>query len=356
MAARQKIGVLTFHRCINYGSYWQARCLVEGLRARGADAELLDHDCRHVAIAELRCAFQPELPQRTPRRDFGSYASKARKFFRAFEGLPLSSRFPLHQPEALEGYDTIVIGSDEVWNLSHPWYGGKPIFYGVGIRTPRLISYAASFGSYSCHWGIDEYWARQLDRFDALSVRDDNSYWLVRGATSNEPEVVLDPCLQFPEPAKRQPARSAEPYAIVYGHGFPRWFIEAVRRWSIGQGVRLIALGYRSGWTDEQRVSAAPEEFAQLIGGAKAVITNFFHGCVFALLNAKPFVTVPSEYRFNKVRDLTALLGAQRHMVAEEAPASLYEELLSEPLAPHIGRRIAEHRARSSAFLDAALA
>ena len=30
-----KIGVLTFHRCINYGSYWQARSLVEGLRSRG---------------------------------------------------------------------------------------------------------------------------------------------------------------------------------------------------------------------------------------------------------------------------------------------------------------------------------
>ncbi|MEZ2223471.1 response regulator transcription factor [Rhizobium sp. RCC_161_2] len=23
---RDKVGVLTFHRCINYGSYWQARC------------------------------------------------------------------------------------------------------------------------------------------------------------------------------------------------------------------------------------------------------------------------------------------------------------------------------------------
>ena len=39
----RKIGVLTFHRCINYGSYWQARCLVEGLRDRGFEAELLNH-------------------------------------------------------------------------------------------------------------------------------------------------------------------------------------------------------------------------------------------------------------------------------------------------------------------------
>ncbi len=32
MASPLRVGVLTFHRCINYGSYWQARCLVEGLR------------------------------------------------------------------------------------------------------------------------------------------------------------------------------------------------------------------------------------------------------------------------------------------------------------------------------------
>ena len=30
-----RVGVLTFHRCINYGSYWQARCLVEAIAARG---------------------------------------------------------------------------------------------------------------------------------------------------------------------------------------------------------------------------------------------------------------------------------------------------------------------------------
>src|SRR5690606_27642994 len=44
MPTLPKIGILTFHRCINYGSYWQARCLIEGLRRMGADAVLLDHD------------------------------------------------------------------------------------------------------------------------------------------------------------------------------------------------------------------------------------------------------------------------------------------------------------------------
>ena len=80
MARPRRIGVLTFHRCINYGSYWQARCLVDGLLARGHDAELLDHHCDEVMSAELRCALQPKLPERSPRQEIRAYAAKVRRF------------------------------------------------------------------------------------------------------------------------------------------------------------------------------------------------------------------------------------------------------------------------------------
>src|SRR4051794_40731702 len=109
MASSRKIGVLTFHRSINYGSYWQARCLAEGLRARGYDAELLDHDCRRVRSAEIRCALQPELPRRTPRPLLKSYAVKARRFAEAVASLPLSRPFSLDEPEQAGEYDAIVV-------------------------------------------------------------------------------------------------------------------------------------------------------------------------------------------------------------------------------------------------------
>ena len=100
-----RIGVLTFHRCINYGSYWQARCLVEGLRAQGHEAVLLDHDSAGVRRAELRCALSPTLPRRTRRADLPRYAAKVRRFERDFERLPCSRRFPLDAPEAAEEQD-----------------------------------------------------------------------------------------------------------------------------------------------------------------------------------------------------------------------------------------------------------
>src|SRR3954466_3888030 len=92
MNPQDKIGVLTFHRCINYGSYWQARCLVEGLRARGRETVLLEHHSSRVNLAEWRCALQPVLPTPVPKSDHSLYADKIRKFFNAFAALPCSPR------------------------------------------------------------------------------------------------------------------------------------------------------------------------------------------------------------------------------------------------------------------------
>ena len=345
-----KVGILTFHRCINYGSYWQARCLAEGLRAQGYDAELLDHDDPHVRRAEWRCAFQPKLPIRVGRADLARYGVKARSFLEAFERLPLSPRFPLHSPERAGDYDAVLVGSDEVWNFRHPWYGFKSIFFGDGIQTGRLAAYAASFGNHDADHGIDRSWAAKLDRFAGLSVRDENSRRLVSDSTGRDPRVVLDPCLQFP-PEPVEGADEEAPYLLLYGHGFPEWFGREVRGWASRNGRRVISIGYFSEWADEQRIEASPRDFLHLMAGADAVATNFFHGCVFALLFARPFVTAPSAYRANKINDLTRLLSAERHVVGPQTASSDYETLLGEAVSPVIGQRIAARREQSAAYL-----
>jgi len=352
-ARARRIGVLTFHRCINYGSYWQARCLVEGLRKMGHDAELLDHQSAEIRRAEWRCAFQPSLPERTARKDFPHYAAKARAVLHAVEALPRSHRFALDRPQESGARDCVVVGSDEVWNLSHPWYGGVPIFYGAGLETDRLMSYAASFGNYDADAGLHPAWAERLGRFDAISVRDENSRRLVEDALGRTPAFVLDPVLQFPPPAEA--VADDGPYVALYGHSFPEWFRRAVRAWANERGLPLVSIGYRNHWADAHRIEAGPIEFGRLIAGAAAVVTNFFHGCVFALLNVKPFACTASAYRANKLRDLTAALGAERHLVREDARERI-ADALDQPLAPEIGRRTAMLRAQSSAYLRAALA
>jgi hypothetical protein len=178
----------------------------------------------------------------------------------------------------------------------------------------------------------------------------------VRGALGTEPELVLDPCLQFAEHVDTSAAADEEPYALIYGHHFPAWLKTALQAWSRERGIRLLSVGYRNGWADEQWISAGPAEFAALMAGASAVVTNFFHGCVFALVNRKPFVSAPSAYRANKVRDLAAALGAEDRIVDQDTPNSRLYALLETAPGDPVSRRITELRQRSGAFLDAALA
>ena len=356
MAGKQRIGVLTFHRCINYGSYWQARALVEGLRTRGHDAELLDHRNDKVTSAEWRCAFQPTLPERTPRSDFPLYAAKTRRFLDAFASLPESAPFPLDTPALPHGYDAVVVGSDEVWNLSHPWYGGKELFYGHGLGSARLVSYAASFGNYSCHWGISAALADRLKGFERLSVRDENSYWLVHGSTGRDPAMVLDPVLQWPETSSVEARTDPRPpYILLYGHGFPDWYLREVRSAADRNQQKVVSIGYRNPMADEQLLDAGPLEFAEAMAGAAAVATNFFHGSVFALRHGKPFAAVSTPYRHNKLRDLTAALGCEERLMLEEPADGLVADLLSRPPGAAVDARIAELRKQSHDFLDEAL-
>jgi hypothetical protein len=118
----------------------------------------------------------------------------------------------------------------------------------------------------------------------------------------------------------------------------------------------LLSVGYRNGWADEHRIAASPTEFAGLMAGAAAVVTNFFHGCVFALANAKPFACVSSAYRSNKIRDLVTGLGAERHLVNEHVPGATYDDLLLQPLDRSISDTIAARRKESLAYLRRALA
>jgi hypothetical protein len=347
-----RIGILTFHRCINYGSYWQARCLVEGLRAHRYDAWILDHTSPAVDFAEWRVALRPTLPTPVPKEDIAAYVRKTRKFQREFERLPLSRSFSLDDLSRMEKFDTVVLGSDEVWNLQHPWFAEQPAFFGVGLRAERVIAYAASFGNYSCWKGIGSPWTDFLGQLDAISVRDENSWWMIKNSLGVEPEMVLDPCLQFPLPPEGEWEGLDKPYALVYGHNFSPAFAARVREWADERGLPLVSIGYRNDWADHQWLDAGPHDFAHAMRRAQAVTTNFFHGCVFALQNEKPFACELTPYRSIKVSGLLELLDASHHLV--EGNAAL-DALLGQPAKAVVYERIAEVRLRSNEFLKRSL-
>lgn len=351
-----EIGVLTLHKSFNYGSYWQAMHLVRFLSAQGASVRLLDHQSRRVLFAEIKCGLQPVLPTPVPLSDRPLYRKRLNAFFEAFEQMPCTMPFPLEEPGQMPASDLVVVGSDEVWNLFHPWYGGASLFWGDGVNTQMLVSYAASFGSYSAQQGLGPEWAERLRQFDLLAVRDNNSFQLVQGATGIEPELVVDPCLLTEEagaPDMNQPV--PERYLAVYGHNFEPHFIAHAKEFARRSGLPLVSIGYRNDWADLHWIEAGPLEFDGFMRNSAAVITNFFHGCVFALRYHRPFACAATPYRSIKVISLMEKLGGLNHLVHEGSPYSSFEDALTQPLAPYLVHRIGQLRQSSQAYLQRAL-
>lgn len=245
--------------------------------------------------------------------------------------------------------DAVVVGSDEVWNLRHPWYAGKPAFWGQRLNARRVVSYAASFGNYSCWEGVGEPYTNFLKEFDAISVRDENSWWMLKNALGMEVDTVLDPTLQFPLQAEGDWNGPEERFALIYGHNFSEAYARSVREWAFKRGMKTLSIGYRNDWADEQWLEAGPHDFAQAMARAEAVATNFFHGCVFALRSGKPFACETSDYRSIKVRGLMELLGGMDRLVSEGKIGGLLDKPCD------FEARMSELRNVSNAYLDRVL-
>lgn len=350
-----KIGILTFHRCINYGSFWQAYNLSNELRKRGHSTFILDHRSRKVDFREFRCALRPLAPASSHKDDHYFYRRKVDKFFKAFRDLALSPAFDLEDPSRIEEYDLILVGSDEVWNLAHPWYRNYPVFFGDGLSS-RVVSYAASFGNYDASFMLGKEWSDRLRKFDKISVRDENSRNIVRNSLGIDPHIIIDPCLQFRINIERKDTFIAyKPYVAVYGHSFTESIIREVVSWSRRRKLPLVSIGYRNDWADEQWLNAGPYEFASFIKQSDAVITNFFHGCIFALNNMKPFICETMPYRSIKIKDLMERTGGMKHLFSGKMSGASFNSLLSDPPEERIYTTIGKLRKDSDAFLNTSL-
>jgi hypothetical protein len=345
----KKVGILTFHRCVNYGAYWQVRCFSDYLTRLGFEPQVLDYGWRGHIKSEIKHALRPS--RSAPVGDIIRNGIKALKCFRAQQGIRRTPSFPLHNPPDFSDFDLIAVGSDEVWNLSHPWLGKAPLFFGEKLAPKRLVSYAASFGNYPAANGLSPEAVRRLQRFDRISVRDKNSVELIERNVGRSPTLVIDPCLLAEKLEHPQPAHTGQGYVLVYGTSFLPELISETRAWARARNLRVVSIGYRNDWADELMLTAGPHDFVRMFQNATAVVTTYFHGCVFSLRCTRPFVAQLSKYRSNKVEGLLSAVGALHRIYDVEKPGTV-EPLLKKAIEPEVLANIAAIRAVSEDYLQ----
>ncbi len=308
----KKIGILTFHRSINYGAYVQCLSLSHFLAEKYPDCkvEVIDYESKF-----MRDNYVPKISLSYIRHPLIFKAKKKQyKCFKdALRFLPLSNKYFAFDgtDEKLgqyvsENYDIVVVGSDAVFN----WLKrGFPNPYILPFKDVKKLSYAASaYGmplekiSDSTMAAFGEY----LKDFSFVGVRDDYTSDLIRRAEAQtEPVFTCDPTVFL----------DIEYVLMLLGHtkeSFKEYIYkkfklpkdkklvgvmesnsDALKAIKSKYGEELFFVGFYSytKGVDKFIADISPLEWALLFGLFEFTITNYFHGTLLSLRNNTPVLS-----------------------------------------------------------------
>lgn len=325
------------HRVLNYGSFMQAFALKSVIESFGHDVRFMDfkngvprHRGQKVELPTLgnKLGKVPgalldvvgTVKKRIFRHKFNTYF---RDTCWTMLGVPQEPNYSLRA-------DAVVIGSDEVFNYTQNHsFGYVPALFGHGIDAPLVLSYAPSAGY--ANWtdaqadGIADELRSGLKQLKHISVRDENTRRLVELCTGEAPTLVIDPTLIYDFdpllPAARQVAAR---YMVVYAYegrmDSPRE-IAAITAFARKHGLETVTAGSYHGWCDHNLV-VSPFELLKLFKDAEYVVTDTFHGSIFAMKYGRQFVTFlrgdnPLGSNSNKVSFLLHQLGMESRIVSD---------------------------------------
>lgn len=310
-----KIGIVTFHDADNFGAMLQSYGLQSSLQKLGAESSFLDFP---TAKAPAEVPSSPLMQRILLHREH------RQQLFNQFRQTYLNCE-PFDGSQA-DDYDLFISGSDQVWNPTIT--GGEGKFLLTFAPASKRCAYAASFGAPEIPENCEAYFARELDRFRSLSVREKSGTDLVRKLTGKEARVDIDPTLLV-EAAQWEQMLAApktdKPYLLLITVQNDMNLLRLANQMAAERNLELKVisasffppLGFQP-WSD-----VSVTDWLRLVHDAQAVISSSFHGLVFSILFHKEFYSNPLvsglAERNSRVTELMELLNIPERPAGMEA-------------------------------------
>lgn len=271
----------------------------------------------------------------------------------------------------LDDYDGFLVGSDQVWRAR--WSDIRSyLFDFLATEDPRpRISYAASFGKddlteYSAQLVHDA--AALAARMTALSVRESSGVDICRDQWGVAAEVHVDPTMLL-ERSSYQRLYSTTSSAFNEPTLLSYVLDKSARATDhVDHVASLTGLSVRSMSPEVPRTIPEfrrdPDRFTRpgvpdwlaAFEHADFVVTDSFHGTVFAILNNTPFLTIINRSRgASRFDSLLGRLSLAHRMI--DPADNIPEELIAAPINwSEVNERLAHERDRGLTFLRSAFA
>lgn len=305
---KMKIGVLTVYNVSNFGSFLQAYALKRWLEKRG-------HEVYHIKVKtdrEVQRGFYKYPATRRslthPVEEFQKYRFGKVKYRYFMEALGDFREIQRAEAGKLDG---ILIGSDELWNISEEEFQ-DPAYFGAGLPHSGVYGISVGRAGEKNFEEMPEY-REYIRNLKFLTVRDRHTQELVQKITGKNPPMVCDPTFLTGPGILTKPCMdpylSKHRYLLLYTYNFTiqNWTRDYVIRYAREKNLKLVSVGFYFSWCD-YNVNCGPLEFSDVIRQAQCMVTTTFHGSVMGVMNHKKLLAVPFS---QKVGDLLRKLGME---------------------------------------------
>ncbi len=313
-----KIGIMSMQRVKNLGSFMQAYGLKTTIESLGHTVSFIDYKQGEETTNVVNISNKKNIKKIFDKLNKCKYIFSVIKFKKIFNNYYnkqyrqyLKEYLNIDDNEYRENCDTLVVGSDEVFNCLNNQYGFSDDAFGGYKKAKKIISYAAS-----CGWTKYEFLtdaqksvlSKSVPNFSTISVRDENTKDFISNFYKGNISTNLDPVLisDFSKFNKKTSKIIHGNYIIVYAY-YNRFSnkkeIKKIKELAKKTNSRLIAVGSPQYWCDDF-VTLPPNEIFDFFEKSKYVITDTFHGTIFSVRAHCKFLTIIRNSNNNKLSDL----------------------------------------------------
>jgi hypothetical protein len=302
-----KVGIITFFRTINYGTFLQCYALCKMLNDSGIDTEVVDVVYKYIERENTSLLFYETLFK---------YKNPARCFRRDLKRIKLSKRHCYSNDDDTiidfinrQNYTHLIYGSDEILKNNKRTF--PTIYYpDVNLKT-KNISYAVS----SNRMQPDKFTVAQkehlkarLSLYDHITVRDNATInFFKEYAPEKEINKIPDPTFlmnfENSDAAKRN---LHEKYnidlnkPIIYCYLTDPTYVDALNHCIMNPYTAI---------SDRHTRNVSPLEWNTIFSISDIVFTKTFHGTIFSVKNNIPFICFDEEdiYRVYQSKNMDFL-------------------------------------------------
>lgn len=318
----KKAGILTFHNYNNYGAILQSYALHRYLKQLGADPEIIDYNCSYISnpFSLKRLQNKGLFEYLYGALGYLFYLPRRKKCNQFRKNMTYSRPVTRKNVKTLDGsYDIIIAGSDQIWN--HNLTNFDKTYFLDFVTKGKKCSYAASLGEHLPDAENQKDYQQLLSSFDQILVRESYGADAVEQLIRKRPECSCDPTFLLTRSEWEEllpPTSTKKPYILAYQLGVNPGFVKFVKRMKKQTGLPVSYIPFPLVGLLPCRTNlwAGPIEWLCRFRDAEYIITDSFHGVVFALLFQKRFFVLTDGHHKNKrVRELLERLGLTNRII-----------------------------------------